>query len=123
MSPQGFANNTPQTHYGHHGYSQPHQQLHHIPQQPQIIPQQPQVTMNINMNMYPNVMNINMGTCPPQMAQIPSHTVQHPPTIHHSATVKQFEFNDFWTGNITPPPQQSKPVNNGITLEVTMKGD
>ena len=63
--------------------------------------------MNINMNMYPNVMNINMGTIPtyPNAPQI----------VQPNNQVKQFQYNDFFTGNISPPPQ-----TQNITLEVTL---
>jgi len=99
MSPQGFVNSANSTHYPHHGFSLP---SHHQPQ--------PQVTMNINMNMYPNVMNINMGA-------IPNYNPILEQGIHHSATQnKQFQYNDFFTGNISPPPQ-----SQNITLEVTLK--
>jgi hypothetical protein len=96
MSPQGFVNSQNPSHYPHHGYSLP---SHHN--------QQPQVTMNINMNMYPNVMNINMGTVPtyPNAPQI----------LQPSNQGKQFQYNDFFTGNISPPPQ-----TQNITLEVTL---
>ena len=66
--------------------------------------------MNINMNMYPNVMNINMGSAPvyPNVTGM-NHVV--PSTCPN----KQFQYNDFFTANISPPPQ-----TQNITLEVTL---
>lgn len=68
MSPQGFVNST--TAYSnrnqHHGFSLP---SNNYQLQPMIQPPASQVTMNINMNMYPNVMNINMGNCGQQPGQ------------------------------------------------------
>lgn len=68
MSPQGFVNSG--HHDPHHGYSLPsNNNVFHnnscINNQLNTgqNPIHPQVTMNINMNMYPNVMNINMGSC------------------------------------------------------------
>lgn len=95
-----------------HGFSQPS----HNPTQ--------QLTMNINMNMYPGVMNISMGQVQPTM---PVYPQQHPhylnsqpqfmqPSLHHTNTQpKSFQYNDFFTTGVTPPPNA-----NGITLEVTM---
>jgi hypothetical protein len=67
--------------------------------------------MNINMNMYPNVMNINMGTTAPVSPGVGGMVNGLAPTgqVHN----KQFQYNDFFTANISPPPQN-------ITLEVTL---
>lgn len=101
MSPQGFANSSPHKTYHPHGYSLP---SHNVPP--------PQLTMNINMNMFPNVMNINMGNIPPMQSY---NNIPQTPTTQQAYTqqsTKQFQYNDFFTNNITPPPQG----NNGITL-------
>ena len=101
MSPQGFVNtHNPTGHFAHHGYSLP---SHHV--------NQPQVTMNINMNMYPNVMNINMGTTAPVYPSVGGIVNGMVPT--GQVQNKQFQYNDFFTANISPPPQN-------ITLEVTL---
>lgn len=108
MSPQGFVNNTTQfPHQQQHGFSQPS----HNPTQ--------QVTMNINMNMYPNVMNINMGQVQPTLPVYPQQTAyiapnqQFLPTVpHHGVNQsKPIQYNDFFTNGVTPPPNV-----NGITL-------
>ncbi len=104
MSPNGFVNTTSHVahHYPHHGFSLPSHS------------HQPQVTMNINMNMYPNVMNINMGSVPSY-----NQPINQQPIMNHSATQnKQFQYNDFFTGNINPPPQ----VQN-ITLDTTLSNN
>lgn len=108
MSPQGFVNNTTQYPHQQHGFSQPS----HNPTQ--------QLTMNINMNMYPGVMNINMGQVQPSMAMYPqqstpfiAHQQQYiQPSVHHTnPQPKCFQYNDFFTTGVTPPPNV-----NGITL-------
>lgn len=107
MSPQGFVNNTTQYPHQQHGFSQPS----HNPTQ--------QLTMNINMNMYPGVMNINMGQVQPSMAMYPQQSTPlitpqqfMQPSIHHTnPPQKSFQYNDFFTTGVTPPPNV-----NGITL-------
>lgn len=102
MSPQGFVNNTTQYAHQQHGFSQPS----HNPTQ--------QLTMNINMNMYPGVMNINMGQIQPSMPMIP-HQFITPQQQYVQPSLnthpKPFPYNDFFTNGVTPPPNV-----NGITL-------
>lgn len=108
MSPQGFVNNTTQYSHQQHGFSQPS----HTPPQ--------QLTMNINMNMYPGVMNINMGQVQPSISMYPQQSTPFiapqqqflQPTLHQTNTQqKSFQYNDFFTNGVTPPPNM-----NGITL-------
>lgn len=108
MSPQGFVNNTTQYPHQQHGYSQPS----HNPTQ--------QLTMNINMNMYPGVMNINMGQVQPSIPIYPQQQHQFitpqqqqyvQPSLHNNTHQKSFRHNDFFTNGVTPPPNL-----NGITL-------
>lgn len=112
MSPQGFVNNTAQYQNQQHGFSQP---SHYNPTQ--------QLTMNINMNMYPGVMNINMGQVQPSlpmyqtqqhqfMTQNPQQLMQPSSFNQMNTQTKTFQYNDFFTTGMTPPP----PNNNGITL-------
>lgn len=107
MSPQGFVNTTAQYSHHQHGYSQPSHNPSHL-------------TMNINMNMYPNVMNINMGNSYPsnvpygQPHQFSNHLISH--TTSQPGN-KGFQYNDFFTNGVKPPPNFS----NGITLDLTIK--
>jgi hypothetical protein len=114
MSPHGFVNSGYGNVINHHQISShgfslpPHNMIHPI--QPgnstgisavqggnYMGPQQPQVTMNINMNMYPNVMNINMGSFNGQNPVIPeySHGLHHVPTVN--SNLKAYGNQGFFT--------------------------
>ena len=55
-------------------------------------------------------MNINMGTTPTYPVHVPQ-----PGLVQPTAQNKSFQYNDFFTGNISPPPQAQN-----ITLAVTL---
>ena len=96
------------------------------------VPQPTQVTMNISMNMYPNVMNINMGNCP--TSNTPSQISLQPmsqdiPQMNNTTSISQkpFGYNGFFTGNIDPPPQHKGNFNvgnlsqNQLNLDISVK--
>ena len=100
MSPQGFVNST--HHDPHHAFSLPPGNMN-VPFQNQNMgnlghhQMNPQVTMNINMNMYPNVMNINMGssnnTIPNYVTNTVTPPIQNNPLIYQNTMNPNFNMN------------------------------
>lgn len=69
-----------------------------------------------------------MGQVQPSVPVYPQHQSQFitqqqqfmQPSLHHTNTQpKPFQYNDFFTNGVTPPPNNM----NGITLEVTMNNN